>query len=581
MKIRRTLAAVAVTVVAAGMSLVGVVSAGASPSHTAVVAATAPGPPSGYVKTYTRNFAHTVGLGDWKIQPGNGATVHDSTKPGAEFGAGVETTGVNQWAELISSNAIITPNTYVQALVYIPSAAGKDGMGRSYPAGSTANWPAFWTAGNPWPENGEIDALEGIRGQSQFHGFYGPSIAGKISSPNFNATPNSIGTGWFTITFLRQNGQVTAWYGSHKVGSFTFPTNNANEKLIFQNQSYSTSVCGNCFGPTLLGAKSTAWLSNVTVWSKPSSPTPTPTATTPTPTPTQTTPTPTPTPTTPTPTPTQTQTTPPPVTAAFSESCPAKSSTSAAGCGGMDEGPSSGQAPGFVAGQASRPNLIDVQPDGWSGSQGPATVSGNSYQDWTATETDTPPQANSAQILTYPSTTFNYYQLGTPVPAAYDLNNITSLTSDYDETMPPSADKYTAESAYDIWLNNWATEVMVWTDVHYQGVDCGGPAWTPECSGSKLLGTFTIGGEQWSLYDNGGGINGFYMWIPANSGALDAVHQPSGTVDLKAMLAQTAVSGGFTSAAPLTQIGFGWEVADTGGQPLPFKMNKIDVNIAG
>jgi hypothetical protein len=210
-------------------------------------------------------------------------------------------------------------------------------------------------------------------------------------------------------------------------------------------------------------------------------------------------------------------------------------------------------------------------------------VSGTSYQDWTATETDTPPQANSAQILTYPSTTFNYYQLGTPVPAAYDLNNITSMTSDYSEQMPPVADKYTAESAYDIWLNNWDTEVMIWTDVHYQNVDCGGPTWTPQCSGSKLVGNFTYNGQSWSLYDNGSGINGFYMWIPNNGEALDAVSQGggSGTVDLKAMLTQTAISGGFTTSAPLTQIGFGWEVADTGGQPLPFHMSKIDVNLTG
>ena len=316
--------------------------------------------------------------------------------------------------------------------------------------------------------------------------------------------------------------------------------------------------------------------------------TPTPTPTTPTPTPTQTTPTPTPTPTTPTPTPTQTQTTPPPQTT-FSESCAAKTSTSAAGCGGINLGPTSGQAPGFLAGQAAQANLIDVQPDGWSGSQGPATVAGNSYQSWTATETDTPPQANSAQILTYPSTTFNYYNINTAAsgytapPAGYDINNLTNATSTYSEQMPPVSTKYTAENAYDIWLNNWDTEVMIWTDVHYQGVDCGGPTWTPECSGSKLLGNFTYNGQQWSLYANGTGINGFYMWIPDNGEALDAVSQSggSGTVDIGKMLQQTATSGGFTADAPLTQIGYGWEVADTGGVPLNFTMKAISVSLSG
>lgn len=518
-----------------------------TPARAGTFGAGTPAPPTGYKLTYSHDFT-TQGNAGWVIQPGAGAHVSNSKS----FGLGIELTATNQWAEAINPNVVIGPNTFVKALVYIPAAAGKDGMGRSYPAGSTANWPAWWTANtSSWPKAGEIDALEGIQGHSQFHGFYGATAATKVSTPNFNATPNSNGTGWITISFLRQNGKVTAWYGTHKEGTFSLPTN-GNETLRFQDQSYSTNTCANCFGPTLLGAKSTAWLSRVSVWDVPATPTPTPTPTTPTPTPTQT-------------------------GTAFSESCAAKTSTSDTGCGGIDLAPSSGQAPGFAAGQASQPNLIDVQPDGWSGSQGPATVAGNSYKDWTATETDTPPQANSAQILTYPSTTFNYYQINSP----YNLSNITSLTSDYSETMPPVADKYTAENAYDIWLNNWATEVMIWTDVHYQGVDCGGPSWTPECSGSKLLGSFTYDGQKWSLYDNGGGINGFYMWIPDNGEALDAVSQSggTGTVDLKAMLTQTAVSGGFTTAAPLTQIGYGWEVADTGGKPLPFQMHNIDVNL--
>lgn len=242
---------------------------GASSSRSAPAAAAAlPKPPAGYSQTYTRNFAHTPGLGDWVVQPGPGATVLDSTKPGAEFGLGIEMPAVSEWAEIISSKVVIGPGTFVRALVYIPSGSGKDGLGRSYGPGATANWPAWWTANSSaWPRDGEIDALEGIAGQSQFHGFYGATAATKISTPNFNATPNSIGTGWFTLSFLRQNGQVTAWYGTHKVGTFALPTN-ANETLRFQNQSYATSVCSGCFGPTVLGVKSTAWLSNVTVWSK-------------------------------------------------------------------------------------------------------------------------------------------------------------------------------------------------------------------------------------------------------------------------------------------------------------------------
>lgn len=257
MKIRKRIAALAIAAVA-GISLLGVTSA-----HAGTFAPGTQNPPAGYHQVYSHNFT-TQGQGDWVTQPGAGAHVMISKS----FGLGIELTAVNEWAELISSKVVIGPNTFVKALIYLPSASGKDGMGRSYGPGATANWPAWWTANSSaWPRDGEIDAQEGIAGHSQFHGFYGPTAATKISTPNFNATPNSIGTGWFTLTFLRQNGQVTAWYGTHKVGTFALPTN-ANETLRFQDQSYSTSVCASCFGPTLLGAKSTAWLSLVQVWSK-------------------------------------------------------------------------------------------------------------------------------------------------------------------------------------------------------------------------------------------------------------------------------------------------------------------------
>lgn len=511
MKIRRTLAAVAVTVVAAGMSLVGVVSAGASPSHTAVVAATAPGPPSGYVKTYTRNFAHTVGLGDWKIQPGNGATVHDSTKPGAEFGVGVEMTGVNQWAELISNNAVIGPNTYVQALVYFPSASGKDGMGRSYPAGSTANWPAWWTAGNPWPENGEIDALEGIRGQSQFHGFYGPSVAGKISSPNFNATPNSIGTGWFELTFLRQNGQITAWYGSHKVGTFALPTS-ANETLRFQNQSYSTSVCGNCFGPTLLGVKSTAWLSNVTVWSKPS--------TTPTPTPTQTTPTPTPTPTTPSPT-----------------------ATSAACVTSADFGSCGPYAFSSVSANNADGNAIQ---DVWNHVDINQTLTAHSASDWSVSATST-----GTAVQSYPDTQQT-------MTTSSDLAN--SLTPDvnstYAETVPSNG---IWESAYDIWLGSltnsgsqYNQEIMVWTDNHGQ---------TP--AGSNTGKTAVIGGVTYDIWTE-----------PGNSTVtLEATtNSTSGGVDVTTAIQDLQADGYVAAGEGYSQVDYGYEICSTNGSPETFAL---------
>jgi hypothetical protein len=251
--------------------------------------------------------------------------------------------------------------------------------------------------------------------------------------------------------------------------------------------------------------------------------------------------------------------------AAFTASCPAQASTSAPGCGSWDAGASSGQAPGFAAGQQSSPNLLGVNQDPWTGSQGPQLLTASSFQDWSVTATDTDPSNAPGEVLTYPDASYNYYQLASTAPAQYDLNNITSLTSDFSESMPQLSD-LNAEAAYDMWLNNWATEVMVWVDTS--------PAKDRNLAddGMTETGTYTYDGQNFALWHSGTGINGFYVFL------LDH-NETSGTVDLKAML-ETMVSLGYIPAAsPLTQIPFGWEVSDTGGQPVTFSMSKFDVNL--
>jgi hypothetical protein len=256
---------------------------------------------------------------------------------------------------------------------------------------------------------------------------------------------------------------------------------------------------------------------------------------------------------------------------AFAASCPAHGSTSASGCGSWDAGASSGQAPGFAAGQQSSPNLLGVNQDPWTGGQGPQVLGASSFQDWSVTATDTDPSNAPGEVLTYPDASFNYYQLDTAAsgytvpPAQYDLNNITSLTSDFAESMPQLSG-LDAEAAYDMWLNNWRTEVMVWVDTS-PGKDR-----NLADDGMTEVGTYTYESQNFALWRSGSGITGFYVFL------LDH-NETSGTVDLKAML-ETMVSLGYIPAAsPLTQIPFGWEISDTGGKPVTFSLSRFDVNL--
>jgi hypothetical protein len=257
--------------------------------------------------------------------------------------------------------------------------------------------------------------------------------------------------------------------------------------------------------------------------------------------------------------------------AAFSASCPAHGSTSAPGCGSWDAGASSGQAPGFAAGQQSAPNLLGVNQDPWTSSQGPQDLKASSFQSWSVTATDTDPGNAPGEVLTYPDASFNYHQLDTAAsgftapPSQYDLNNISSLTSDFAESMPQNSD-LNAEAAYDLWLNNWKTEIMVWVDTS------AAKDRNLADDGMTKVGTYTYAGQNFALWRSGSGITGFYVFL------LDH-NETSGTVNLKAML-QTMVGLGYIPAAsPLTQIPFGWEISDTGGKPVTFSMSKFAVNL--
>jgi hypothetical protein len=250
----RGVKAVTASLVAAGIVALGVFFAGGF-SGPAMVAPPFPNSvsaPAGYQVTYAHDFT-TQGMGDWVTQPKAGATVSVSSR----YGLGVEVTSEDQWAEVISSDAVLGPNSFVQGLVYIPPA----------PNGYTANWPAFWSTGSPWPNNGEIDMLEGQAGRSCEQTLYGEL------QPNGHAGVNSVShcgplgpssTGWLTVSMLRTGEQVEVWYDKTFIGKVPLPTT-ADHELIFQNQDGPHTSCPSCNGPLVF--PSTAWLSRVAVWS--------------------------------------------------------------------------------------------------------------------------------------------------------------------------------------------------------------------------------------------------------------------------------------------------------------------------
>lgn len=131
---------------------------------------------------------------------------------------------------------------FFQARIYLPGAAGM-----------IYNWPAFWTDGQSWPADGEMDVMEGLGGQACFH-FHSPAGGpGGCAGGSF--------TGWRTYGARWQPGSVTYYYDGKAVGTITNGVTSAPMYLIL-DYAVSSSIGG----PTK--APSTMKVDYVRVWTR-------------------------------------------------------------------------------------------------------------------------------------------------------------------------------------------------------------------------------------------------------------------------------------------------------------------------
>ncbi|GAA2487788.1 hypothetical protein GCM10010276_27860 [Streptomyces longisporus] len=102
------------------------------------------------------------------------------------------------------------------------------------PASGTqiANWPAFWTDGQNWPTDGEMDVMEGLSGSACYH-FHSPA-----GGPG-GCAPGSY-TGWHTYGAEWKPGAVTYYYDGKQVGQITSGITSAPMYLILNNAVSST-----------------------------------------------------------------------------------------------------------------------------------------------------------------------------------------------------------------------------------------------------------------------------------------------------------------------------------------------------
>jgi hypothetical protein len=136
------------------------------------------------------------------------------------------------------------------------------------------------------------------------------------------------------------------------------------------------------------------------------------------------------------------------------------------------------------------------------------------------------------------------------------ISSINSLTSSYADVPPPPQD---FEFAYDIWINNMSTELMIWTDAFGSQASA--------VNSYPSFGTVTLGGISYNVHKSGS----FVIYQMTN-------YNTSGTVDIKAVFNDMISRGFIPSSSTLGQLEYGVELVSTGGVNETFQFTNFSVN---
>jgi beta-glucanase (GH16 family) len=100
------------------------------------------------------------------------------------------------------------------------------------------DWPGWWLDGQNWPQDGEIDIVEGLSGAACWHFHYSGGGPG-------GCTPNNYAAGWHTFGADWEPGSITYYYDGVQVGRITSGVTGAPMYLLLNlavDQEYSGPV---------------------------------------------------------------------------------------------------------------------------------------------------------------------------------------------------------------------------------------------------------------------------------------------------------------------------------------------------
>jgi hypothetical protein len=191
-----------------------------------------------------------------------------------------------------------------------------------------------------------------------------------------------------------------------------------------------------------------------------------------------------------------------------------------------------------------------VNNDAWNGSAGPQTIYVCNQSSWYAVSNQ--PNDGGA-VETYPDTEYDLGGRGDP--STTPISGWNSITSTFSEAFP-SAGGW--DAAYDLWLNNWSTEIMIWNQW------AGSQSYWPDQATISL----TLDGVGYKFYNNRGELMFFRD-----------TQTSSGSVDILAAF-QWLVSQGLVKSSDVpTQLEYGVEICYTSGSET-FPMTGLTFNLS-
>jgi hypothetical protein len=191
---------------------------------------------------------------------------------------------------------------------------------------------------------------------------------------------------------------------------------------------------------------------------------------------------------------------------------------------------------------------FDIFNNEWNAAEaGPQTVWADSFHSWGVVST----QADTTGVKTYPSVQEDFRDTR--------LTSLRRLTSSFAESMPPAAAAYTAEAAYDLWLNGYKNEVMVWVDNHGQQPN------------GIVSSEAVLSGQHFRVYRGNAHMVSLVL--------LAGTDESTGSVNLLLTLRWLVDHGYLRGRASLTQVDFGWEIVSTDGIPLEFTLHNYSLSV--